>query len=821
MKCVRTRYKSSLLLLVSVFLNTTAFAGTEWDCSKLMEVFHEQPLADTLVDFSKIDDAVIAGRRVPAWNDFDTLQKLIDYYRTHTTNRKEQGLADQLETEIQGFENLLLNQFGFNPNYTHIAPFSDQGDYKPGNFELITLYRYYLNRFNDLLPLNLRMSFNPIPNPAISRQQYIDQAIGIIARQKERVTRSLNLLHPSLTSWDEFKALNETWVQSQQSPSTIPQLYNTMLDSKNIQLSMRRPENGRFWIPKVGFQNLRVTHSSKGTGDSDLTNYTDDVNEFESRALGMKKNDYVNLHDDVKPNYGFMQFSDETQFRISMGLSAYGEDVYIFNYEKVKNRTTFVLGDSLLGVPESKGLVVGRTFTPVEYLPYTISAWSAAENNAAVGNKFQSYPTSEDYQFSGGYIEVQYFGPLFLDLVDTFIFTNNPPSGEFLTELHARGIKILDGRNDVNHPIPWEMTPTQTLNTKINGTSGENPLSIPTMVETSEFEPGNSLEADINAITSYISGTSFQDYFGNYQTGILQSPLMMLGQQSYFVRNIPHQSWGMFKNDYIVLPVSIGMRSSDLSNEKVYEYVSARVDSMTLVQYIQNNDYILDSNHFYHFATSAEEASQWRTQGTLPKETEWTPSLYRLLNQMGRKPGQLRLLLSQKNPILAGQNLQANIIELHQKAQVAVHSTLDNEATDLILNGNTINNVNVLARNYSLSYTIYPGAYENLSSGSNTAIITANDLYEEIMRNTMNYYQEQKLFPNQKEGMLLDDYNNKFQRITQEQNLVQLLINKGSISDVQAVLDALGDGPCEVDRYDSAETLVSLAKAYIAGTFTP
>ncbi len=43
------------------------------------------------------------------------------------------------------------------------------------------------------------------------------------------------------------------------------------------------------------------------------------------------------------------------------------------------------------------------------------------------------------------YIELQYWGPLTLDDVHTFVFRTQPPSGSFLKALLDRNIKILDG----------------------------------------------------------------------------------------------------------------------------------------------------------------------------------------------------------------------------------------------------------------------------------------------------------------------------------------------------------------------------------------
>ena len=65
---------------------------------------------------------------------------------------------------------------------------------------------------------------------------------------------------------------------------------------------------------------------------------------------------------------------------------------------------------------------------------------------------------TEETGYHGGYIELQYFGPVSLDDVETFEFRGSPPSGDFLQELKKRGIKIRDGRKQP--AVPWDETVT-------------------------------------------------------------------------------------------------------------------------------------------------------------------------------------------------------------------------------------------------------------------------------------------------------------------------------------------------------------------------
>lgn len=52
------------------------------------------------------------------------------------------------------------------------------------------------------------------------------------------------------------------------------------------------------------------------------------------------------------------------------------------------------------------------------------------------------------------FIEMQVFGKLTLDDIESFVFHRNPPAGDFLLELRKRGIKIYDGRS--YSKVLWE-----------------------------------------------------------------------------------------------------------------------------------------------------------------------------------------------------------------------------------------------------------------------------------------------------------------------------------------------------------------------------
>jgi hypothetical protein len=218
----------------------------------------------------------------------------------------------------------------------------------------------------------------------------------------------------------------------------------------------------------------------------------------EATYLGVDAKTYRNLPDRKKVKYAAIRkLKGSESGAINSKLRSYGEDLWVFRKDRVKNRATFVLGDSLnrLIFNESvrsayaadfsgfRRLHWDEYFIPLKYLlvavpealPHfkaygeisvaTMSVekrleWFRASGYADLTPYQRSayeHPLANGqrvHQNGATYLEVQIFDDLTLDDVEAFEFTKNPPTPKFCTQLKARGIKIIDRRG--GSPVPFD-----------------------------------------------------------------------------------------------------------------------------------------------------------------------------------------------------------------------------------------------------------------------------------------------------------------------------------------------------------------------------
>jgi hypothetical protein len=232
-----------------------------------------------------------------------------------------------------------------------------------------------------------------------------------------------------------------------------------MLDQQQVEVVIRRPEQGRFWVPRVGFQNQYITNSSRGSFNHEKRM------EAESMLTGTNHDEYVKLDNELKPKYGTLMARFDSKVKNSLSASSqYGEDFYVADMDKIKDRLTFTFGDSLsYGWYGENNKFSGR-FIPwkYRYLLTEIIASSlkrAGEFNLTSAN-FEDLKGLTYINEPGGpvmlnmrYYETQIYGRFDLDSIREYFFTQNPPDGEFLQELRKRKIKIYDYRTGV--PKLW------------------------------------------------------------------------------------------------------------------------------------------------------------------------------------------------------------------------------------------------------------------------------------------------------------------------------------------------------------------------------
>lgn len=224
-----------------------------------------------------------------------------------------------------------------------------------------------------------------------------------------------------------------------------------IFEGESLQLVRHNPQAGRWWLPLTGFANQFTTKSSEGSYNPSGRN------NLESMMLNMPIDEYSALNPFVKTKYLTLEPPLGSELKpntsVKSQYSAGSGDSYYIDIAKVKDRLTLTLGDSL----NRRRYVEGHSSWDARFIswedrelliPHSIKG---AENGtlsleyhgdnplikAVVG------PRSE-------YHEAQVTGPLTLDEVTRFDFSNDPPTGRFLLELLSHGIEVTN--NGVPYP---------------------------------------------------------------------------------------------------------------------------------------------------------------------------------------------------------------------------------------------------------------------------------------------------------------------------------------------------------------------------------
>ncbi len=169
-----------------------------------------------------------------------------------------------------------------------------------------------LQGLNPYLPTHLR--FNEIKLPA-------DQNKEALKISAQKIVKSLKNLHRRFLK----KQIAETPSVLRKkllSDKDVAPYLKELLDG-GFEFAINRPENGRFWIEKVGFHNQHETGSSGGHKSSLGRNAV------EASYLNKTTEIYSNFDNDLKPKYGYLLRSSNPRDSIS-SASWYGKDVYFF-----------------------------------------------------------------------------------------------------------------------------------------------------------------------------------------------------------------------------------------------------------------------------------------------------------------------------------------------------------------------------------------------------------------------------------------------------------------------------------------------------------
>lgn len=190
------------------------------------------------------------------------------------------------------------------------------------------------------------------------------------------------------------------------------------LDKGQFEFAMRRPVGARFWLAQgTGFQNQRETGSSGGELDTEARDLA------ESKGLGVLAAEYFKQTNDLKPSYGYLSpdlaHLDIRRFDAAVG---YGSDLYFFKKESVRRRVSFTFGDSLFPFIKSEKQKWDTTFIPWQF-HQLISLARILVSEGRASSKPSSFSIKGNYHPGGSFVELQFWGPLNLEDVGSFIST--------------------------------------------------------------------------------------------------------------------------------------------------------------------------------------------------------------------------------------------------------------------------------------------------------------------------------------------------------------------------------------------------------------
>lgn len=283
---------------------------------------------------------------------------------------------------------------------------------------------------------------NVDPNPA---------AAELLSKHRETFHR----VFPE-TGFENYKAF-ETALRASEDPLVKKAL--ELIDGDQIQVAMRRPEGGRFWIPKAGFQNQHATGTSRGLMSPTRRDAV------EGHMTGQPPADYAQLSPDLKPKYATLMVKEGNGVQnYHHVVDHYGPDVYLFKTPAVAPRMTFFMGDSLnqviytslTGQPKNVDEMMIPWENRLLMVPYMVA--NLAQGSFGRPSPSTSLPPEITPKMKMNYVhdywEAQIFGRVDLDMVEAFRFEKTPPEGEFLAELRRRGIKIYDART--SEVVEWQ-----------------------------------------------------------------------------------------------------------------------------------------------------------------------------------------------------------------------------------------------------------------------------------------------------------------------------------------------------------------------------
>ncbi len=407
-----------------------------------LRVFRHDALRNVLLpQLRLLRPTLLAGQETPTWNDFAALDAATQAIAATAPSQEKVSPAVVLTDD----ELAAIEQFRADAPAWAVPLPEDPGApsarYLPNEFELKTLYRKKAAALLKALPLELRPEIRKLPK---------SDRLKRLTAEAEATARKQEELFDRFFASTGFENIETYEAAMRAKGGKWPELID-YLKNADFDLSMRRPENARWWVPKVGLHNQHVTGTSRGTLDNQKRN------RCEASCLGLTYAEYAERDNDFKPKYGSFRPKPGSAFKPSNSDYQYGPDIYILKKSAVTSRTVLTGGDSLGRFVTNAGYSGAEAHTPTTwehvFIPWkyrTLAAPYMYEEfvRGQVGKTEDSVPADTlpvTWKW-GYYVETQAFGPHTLEMVEAFEFTQTPPTGEFLARLVQYGIEIRDGR---------------------------------------------------------------------------------------------------------------------------------------------------------------------------------------------------------------------------------------------------------------------------------------------------------------------------------------------------------------------------------------
>jgi hypothetical protein len=463
---MRPVFYSAPALLIAALLASAASAASAPDCllQRLREFSPDLPTA--YEQLQNIPPALVRGTQVPSWADFDALTRIASALREARKNAKASGELAELEASLIELERSVPDAATPEAKSETATGAQPGRRYAPTEYELKQGYQQALRALNRELPPELTIQGTRLaPDPR--RPRLREQARKLVAGLEERFAE----LYPT-TGYSTPKEFQRALEAAGPRASGISEA----LASEQVEIAMYAPTEVRAWAPRVGFQNQHVTGSSRGWLVPEARNHV------EAGYLGKSFEEVAGMDGELKPKYATVFPKSETGYAPGRPVwkdgttpLSYGDDVYVFKLDRVRDRLTVTTGDSFnradgwnpdRGHQTSKARSWDQLFIPWKDRALLAPDLMAAEDshwNVPYGSSREDWTPAEKEALRGyrksydlnraTYPEAQIFGPLTLDDVETFQFRTAPPSGEFLNELRKRHIRIRDGRQ--SPPVVW------------------------------------------------------------------------------------------------------------------------------------------------------------------------------------------------------------------------------------------------------------------------------------------------------------------------------------------------------------------------------